>query len=81
MKKNKCFEQILVAVSFTTDHDEQFNTHFTYPHAPFLIDPPLQLGTEELFELFWRIFENDSSFRMSITLLLSRITDEKYSLK
>ena len=27
----KCFGQILVVVSFTTDHDNQFYTHFTHP--------------------------------------------------
>ena len=29
--KNKCFELILVLVSFTTDHGRQFYTLFTYP--------------------------------------------------
>ena len=28
--KNKFFRQILDVVSFTTDHDEQFYTHFIY---------------------------------------------------
>ena len=55
-RKKKCFEQILVVVSFTTDHDKQFYTHFTYPlclvfkfsqkSCP-LLHPPLQLWVGE----------------------------------